>query len=66
MRAVWPDGLPVFFRIRDGLTDGEPEEGLTDAVLLGRELLRNAYFARHAARELGGVAGTPPQYHRAA
>ncbi|MGP3948425.1 NADH:flavin oxidoreductase/NADH oxidase [Streptomyces sp. 7N604] len=42
------------------------EDGQADAVLLGRELLRNPYFARHAARELGGEVGSPQQYHRAA
>ncbi|MGP3981710.1 NADH:flavin oxidoreductase/NADH oxidase [Streptomyces sp. KR80] len=40
--------------------------GRADAVLLGRELLRNPYFARQAARELGGVVSSPQQYHRAA
>ncbi|MET8681878.1 NADH:flavin oxidoreductase/NADH oxidase [Streptomyces sp. NPDC004647] len=40
--------------------------GQADAVLLGRELLRNPYFARHAARELGGAVAAPQQYHRAA
>ncbi|MET7900713.1 NADH:flavin oxidoreductase/NADH oxidase [Streptomyces sp. NPDC005355] len=50
----------------------EPEQaekivsnGEADAVLLGRELLRNPYFARHAARELGGQVAAPDQYHRA-
>ncbi|MEV6315298.1 NADH:flavin oxidoreductase/NADH oxidase [Streptomyces sp. NPDC051776] len=42
------------------------DEGRADAVLLGRELLRNPYFARHAARELDGKVGSPRQYHRAA
>ncbi|MCZ4610071.1 NADH:flavin oxidoreductase/NADH oxidase [Streptomyces sp. Lzd4kr] len=35
-----------------------------DAVLLGRELLRNPSWARHAARELGGDVHVPDQYHR--
>ncbi|MFE9258164.1 NADH:flavin oxidoreductase/NADH oxidase [Streptomyces sp. NPDC006879] len=35
-----------------------------DAVLLGRELLRDPYFARRAARELGAEVATPVQYHR--
>ncbi|MCD7440696.1 NADH:flavin oxidoreductase/NADH oxidase [Streptomyces lincolnensis] len=35
-----------------------------DAVLLGRELLRNPSWARHAARELGGDVRVPDQYHR--
>ncbi|MCK7621751.1 NADH:flavin oxidoreductase/NADH oxidase [Streptomyces sp. RS10V-4] len=39
------------------------ENGQADAVLIGRELLRNPYFARHAARELGGEAAEPAQYH---
>ncbi|MGW0996888.1 NADH:flavin oxidoreductase/NADH oxidase [Streptomyces sp. NPDC002523] len=39
--------------------------GQADAVLLGRELLRNPYWARHAAQELGGSVTTPIQYHRA-
>ncbi|WP_028800257.1 NADH:flavin oxidoreductase/NADH oxidase [Streptomyces sp. 142MFCol3.1] len=41
------------------LTNGE-----ADAVLLGRELLRNPSFARLAARELGGDVHVPDQYHR--
>ncbi|MET8542529.1 NADH:flavin oxidoreductase/NADH oxidase [Kitasatospora sp. NPDC004799] len=39
--------------------------GRADAVLLGRELLRNPYWARHAAAELGGEVTTPLPYHRA-
>jgi 2,4-dienoyl-CoA reductase-like NADH-dependent reductase (Old Yellow Enzyme family) len=35
-----------------------------DAVLLGRELLRNPSFARLAARELGAEVHVPDQYHR--
>ncbi|NUS76296.1 MAG: NADH:flavin oxidoreductase/NADH oxidase [Streptomyces sp.] len=49
----------------------EPEQaekilvnGEADAVLLGRELLRNPSWARHAARELGGDVHVPDQYHR--
>lgn len=49
----------------------EPEQaekivanGEADAVLLGRELLRNPSWARHAARELGGQVHVPDQYHR--
>ncbi|MFI6937937.1 NADH:flavin oxidoreductase/NADH oxidase [Streptomyces sp. NPDC050418] len=38
--------------------------GEADAVLLGRELLRNPSFARHAARELGAEVHVPDQYHR--
>ncbi|GAA3196924.1 MULTISPECIES: NADH:flavin oxidoreductase/NADH oxidase [Streptomyces] len=39
--------------------------GRADAVLLGRELLRNPNWARRAAEELGGTVTTPIQYHRA-
>ncbi|MDX3234428.1 NADH:flavin oxidoreductase/NADH oxidase [Streptomyces sp. ME03-5709C] len=39
--------------------------GKADAVLLGRELLRDPYWARHAASALGGKVNTPIQYHRA-
>ncbi|MDL5199993.1 NADH:flavin oxidoreductase/NADH oxidase [Streptomyces sp. ALI-76-A] len=35
-----------------------------DAVLLGRELLRNPSWARQAARELGADVHVPDQYHR--
>ncbi|MFF9768939.1 NADH:flavin oxidoreductase/NADH oxidase [Streptomyces sp. NPDC014636] len=38
--------------------------GEADAVLLGRELLRNPSWARQAARELGGKVRVPDQYHR--
>ncbi|MGA4843465.1 NADH:flavin oxidoreductase/NADH oxidase [Streptomyces sp. G45] len=41
------------------LTNGE-----ADAVLIGRELLRNASFARLAARELGAEVHVPDQYLR--
>ncbi|HEY2062652.1 NADH:flavin oxidoreductase/NADH oxidase [Amycolatopsis sp. NBC_01480] len=40
-------------------------DGRADAVLLGRALLRDPYWARHAAAELGGEVATPAQYHRA-
>ncbi|MEW2555191.1 NADH:flavin oxidoreductase/NADH oxidase [Streptomyces zhihengii] len=40
--------------------------GEADAVLLGRELLRNPSWARQAARTLGGEVAVPPQYKRAA
>ncbi|GHA16677.1 NADH:flavin oxidoreductase/NADH oxidase [Streptomyces purpurascens] len=51
------------------ITDAEQAEkilanGEADAVLLGRELLRNPSWARHAARELGGEVRVPDQYHR--
>jgi 2,4-dienoyl-CoA reductase-like NADH-dependent reductase (Old Yellow Enzyme family) len=38
--------------------------GDADAVLLGREMLRNPSWARHAARELGADVHVPDQYHR--
>ncbi|MEU4881320.1 NADH:flavin oxidoreductase/NADH oxidase [Streptomyces althioticus] len=38
--------------------------GEADAVLLGRELLRNPSWARHAARELDAEVSVPDQYHR--
>ncbi|PRY56553.1 NADH:flavin oxidoreductase/NADH oxidase [Glycomyces artemisiae] len=41
------------------LADGE-----ADAVLIGRELLRDPYWARHAAAELGDEAYKPAQYRR--
>ncbi|MFH9616276.1 NADH:flavin oxidoreductase/NADH oxidase [Streptomyces pratensis] len=37
-------------------------DGSADAVLLGRELLRDPYFARNAARALGGDVQAPEQY----
>lgn len=50
----------------------EPEQaekilanGEADAVLLGRELLRDPYWARRAAAELGATAPVPDQYARA-
>jgi 2,4-dienoyl-CoA reductase-like NADH-dependent reductase (Old Yellow Enzyme family) len=51
------------------ITDAEQAEkilanGEADSVLLGRELLRNPSWARHAARELGGEVHVPQQYHR--
>ena len=39
--------------------------GKADAVLLARELMRDPYWPRHAAAELGGEVTTPIQYHRA-
>ncbi|MGW6878038.1 NADH:flavin oxidoreductase/NADH oxidase [Streptomyces xanthophaeus] len=38
--------------------------GEADAVLLGRELLRDPYWARRAALELGAELRVPEQYHR--
>ncbi|WP_405809047.1 NADH:flavin oxidoreductase/NADH oxidase [Streptomyces sp. NBC_01520] len=37
-------------------------DGSADAVLLGRELLRDPYFARGASRALGGDVTVPEQY----
>ncbi|AJE87164.1 oxidoreductase [Streptomyces albus] len=37
-------------------------DGQADAVLLGRALLREPYWARRAARELGGEVRVPDQY----
>ncbi|MBN0043553.1 NADH:flavin oxidoreductase/NADH oxidase [Streptomyces actuosus] len=39
--------------------------GEADAVLIGRELLRNPFWARQAARLLGGAMRVPEQYGRA-
>ncbi|KUJ69665.1 oxidoreductase [Streptomyces albus subsp. albus] len=41
------------------------DDGAADAVLLGRELMRDPYWARRAARELGGTVATPNQYLKA-
>ncbi|MER5916242.1 NADH:flavin oxidoreductase/NADH oxidase [Streptomyces sp. NPDC001982] len=51
------------------ITEAEQSEKIlvndqADAVLLGRELLRNPSWARHAARQLGSDIHTPQQYHR--
>ncbi len=40
-------------------------EGRADAVLLGRQLLRDPYWARHAAEALGTPIPRAPQYARA-
>ena len=40
-------------------------EGRADAVLLGRQLLRDPYWPRNAARELGAALTPAPQYARA-
>jgi len=40
-------------------------DGDADVVLLARELLRDPYFPRRAAKALGAVIGTPAQYLRA-
>ena len=39
--------------------------GQADLVLLARELLRDPYFPRRAARELGAELTAPDQYLRA-
>lgn len=41
-------------------------EGKADLVLLAREMLRDPYWAVHAAAELGVPMTWPPQYLRAA
>jgi 2,4-dienoyl-CoA reductase-like NADH-dependent reductase (Old Yellow Enzyme family) len=41
------------------------ERGDADLVLLAREALRDPYFARRAAAELGVKIEPPPQYARA-
>ncbi|MFG2352662.1 NADH:flavin oxidoreductase/NADH oxidase [Streptomyces sp. NPDC048521] len=51
------------------ITEAEQAEkiianGEADAVFLARELLRNPFWARQAARELGGEVRVPDQYHR--
>ncbi|MFJ4797905.1 NADH:flavin oxidoreductase/NADH oxidase [Kitasatospora purpeofusca] len=40
-------------------------EGRADAVLIGRELLRNPFWARQAATALGAEVTGPMPYHRA-
>jgi 2,4-dienoyl-CoA reductase-like NADH-dependent reductase (Old Yellow Enzyme family) len=40
-------------------------DGRADAVFLGRELLRDPYWGRRAATELGDRLRMPDQYHRA-
>lgn len=39
--------------------------GQADAVFIGRELLRNPYWPRTAARQLGDETAWPRQYQRA-
>jgi len=41
-------------------------EGKADLIIMARELLRNPYFALHAARELDENVSWPVQYLRAA
>lgn len=47
-----------------GQADKIVANGEADAVLLGRELLRNPSWARHAARELGAQVRVPDPYLR--
>ncbi|WP_129837861.1 NADH:flavin oxidoreductase/NADH oxidase [Streptomyces sp. RFCAC02] len=74
--------VPFAARVRAGtgmpvaavglITEPEHAEGIVasgeaDAVLLGRQLLRDPYWPRRAARELSASgAELPPQYRRAA
>ncbi|HTQ10788.1 MAG TPA: NADH:flavin oxidoreductase/NADH oxidase [Fimbriimonadaceae bacterium] len=41
------------------------EEGKADLIVLARELLRDPYWPRRAAKELGAQIPVPPQYARA-
>ena len=45
--------------------DAIVREGRADIVLLARQMLRDPYFALHAARELGAEVQWPDQYLRA-
>ena len=54
-------GLITQAKMADDIIRGE----LADVVLLGREMLRNPYWAIHAAKELGQTLPIPAQYHRA-
>lgn len=61
-------GLPV--AVAGLITDPQHAEKIVaedaaDAVLLGRELLRDPFWARRAARALGGEVHAPVQYARA-
>jgi 2,4-dienoyl-CoA reductase-like NADH-dependent reductase (Old Yellow Enzyme family) len=38
--------------------------GQADAVLLGRQMLRDPYWPRHAAKTLGVAMDWPDQYRR--
>ncbi len=64
-RARRESGIPV--GAVGAITDPEQAEaivadGRADAVLLGRELLRDPYWAQRAARSLGGAPRWPEQY----
>jgi 2,4-dienoyl-CoA reductase-like NADH-dependent reductase (Old Yellow Enzyme family) len=41
------------------------QNGQADLVILARQLLRDPYFALHAAQELGEDISWPVQYQRA-
>jgi 2,4-dienoyl-CoA reductase-like NADH-dependent reductase (Old Yellow Enzyme family) len=41
------------------------EEGSADLVIMAREMLRDPYFPRRAAQELGVPIPAPRQYQRA-
>lgn len=53
-------GLITEAKMADAIVRG----GQADLVLLGREMLRNPYWALYAAKELGHPAPVPPQYLR--
>jgi 2,4-dienoyl-CoA reductase-like NADH-dependent reductase (Old Yellow Enzyme family) len=53
-----------------GITGGKQadyliRDGTTDLAIIGREHLRDPYFALHAAQELGVELDPPIQYDRA-
>ncbi len=48
-----------------GQADAIVRDGEADVVLLARELLRDPYFPRHAAKSLGAPIVSPLQYQRA-
>ena len=41
------------------------DDGDADLIIMARELLRDPYFPRRAAKELGAVIEPPEQYQRA-
>jgi 2,4-dienoyl-CoA reductase-like NADH-dependent reductase (Old Yellow Enzyme family) len=45
--------------------EGIVEKGQADLVLLAREMLRDPYWPRRAAKELGVTIHPPVQYQRA-
>ncbi|RYY25921.1 MAG: NADH:flavin oxidoreductase/NADH oxidase [Sphingomonadales bacterium] len=67
-RAIRECGVPTM--AVGGITKAEEAEALIadgscDIVLLAREMLRDPYWALHAARALGVPGNWPPQYLRA-